>query len=151
MSEVVTGSVKAGVSVLIFNKRNQILVGVRKGSHGAGLLSVPGGHLEFGESINNCCSRELMEEIGVCFDGQYKKVSFSEDFFNHNGVKKHYVTLYLAAEEVDSDTLSVQNLEPNKCEGWKWVSISELPTEMFCDTYNVIQNYLHDKAARKTS
>lgn len=141
--------VKAGVSIIIINKRNQLLAGVRKGSHGAGLLAIPGGHIEFLESINNCCSRELMEEIGVCFDGQYKRIDFSEDFFDYNSVKKHYITLYLVIEDVDSDSLSINNLEPDKNEGWKWINLADLPTEMFCDTYNVIQKYLN-ASTRKT-
>lgn len=85
---------KVGVSVIIIDENKRILVGKRKGSHGAGLLAVPGGHLEFGESYNTCCDRELIEEIGINFDGDYKQIGFSEDFFNHDGLLKHYITLY---------------------------------------------------------
>jgi len=130
---------KVGVSVIIINKKNEVLVGKRMGSHGAGLLSVPGGHLEYGESYNTACDRELSEEIGVNFEGKYDKLGFSEDFFFHNGQHKHYITLYFVVKNVDSNKIKIENLEPNKCEGWNWINISKLPTEMFCDTYDQIK------------
>jgi len=129
--------VKVGVSVLIINKRNQILLGVRKGSHGAGMLSVPGGHLEYLESANDCCTRELLEEIGVAFDNQYKPIGFSEDVYG----EKHYITLYYVVEDVDSDNILVQTLEPEKCEGWNWLDFETLPSNLFCDTYNKLKEY----------
>lgn len=130
---------KVGVSVILINKKNEVLVGKRMGSHGAGLLSVPGGHLEYGESYINACDRELMEEISLNFNGNYEKLGFSEDFFFHNGQHKHYITLYFVVRNIDSDNLIVENVEPNKCESWNWVSISKLPEEMFCDTYTQIK------------
>lgn len=131
---------KTGVSVLIFNKLGQILVGKRKGSHGEGMLSVPGGHIEFFEDANVTCDRELLEEIGVNFPNQYEPIGFSEDFF-HEPVKKHYITLYYAVNGVDSDVVEIKNMEPEKCESWDWVNLSDLPNNMFCDTHNKIFEY----------
>jgi 8-oxo-dGTP diphosphatase len=128
---------KTGVSVLIFNKLGQVLVGKRKGSHGEGMLSVPGGHIEFFENANITCDRELLEEIGVNFPNQYVPIGFSEDFFEEP-VKKHYITLYYAVYGVDSDKIEIQNLEPEKCESWNWVDLKDLPNNMFCDTYKKI-------------
>lgn len=132
---------KVGVSVIIIDENKRILVGKRKGSHGAGLLAVPGGHLEFGESYNTCCDRELIEEIGINFDGDYKQIGFSEDFFNHDGLLKHYITLYFVTN-VDSSKITITNMEPDKCEEWLWVSNEELSDTMFCDTFNQIKKYL---------
>lgn len=132
---------RVGVSVILINKKCEVLIGKRKGSHGEGMYSVPGGHVEFKENYFTCCDRELLEEIGVNF-GTYEKVGFSEDFFVKDGIDKHYTTLYFAVKDIDSDTIKIQNLEPNKCEGWEWVSISNLPKAMFCDTYNQILSYI---------
>ena len=44
--------VRVGVGCFVRNTLincNEVLVGVRKGSHGAGKLSLPGGHLEMGK------------------------------------------------------------------------------------------------------
>lgn len=76
---------QVGVGVLVFNKEGQVVLGRRKNSHGAGRLSLlcvifvlwgyltillgtwafPGGHLEFGESFEDCAAREVLEETGL--------------------------------------------------------------------------------------
>lgn len=133
--------VRIGVSVLLFNKKGQILVGKRIGSHGAGLLSIPGGHIEFGETAFQTCTRELNEEIGVSFR-KYIPFDYSEDlFYDDNVLTKHYITLYFVVDNIDSDNLIIQNLEPHKCESWDWTNVSDLPREMFCDTYGKIHDY----------
>lgn len=43
-----------------------VLVGRRKGSHGAGLWALPGGWLEWGEPLDAAGARELAEETGIC-------------------------------------------------------------------------------------
>ncbi len=131
---------RVGVSVIIFNQLGEVLVGKRQGSHGAGMLSAPGGHLEFFETSDETCDRELLEEIGVNFEGQYKPIGFSEDFFDGE-TRKHYITLYFVVTGVDSDKLEIVNMEPDKCESWDWVAIEDLPDNMFCDTYNKITEY----------
>lgn len=126
---------RVGVSVILINNKSQVLIGKRKGSHGSGFYSIPGGHLEFGETYEECCDRELMEEIGVNF-GKYKKVGFSEDFFED---EKHYITLYFVVKNID-ENVEIKNMEPTKCEGWEWVYVSDLPNKMFCDSYNQIKS-----------
>ena len=96
-----------------------------------------GGHIEFFEEFEVTCNRELREEIGINFPGQYESIGFSEDFFPEEG--KHHITLYFSVN-VDSDKFVVQNLEPEKCEEWKWVPVRDLPKDkMFCKTYDMIQ------------
>lgn len=41
---------KVGIGVIIV-RENQILLGERRSGHGAGTFSIPGGHLEFGETF----------------------------------------------------------------------------------------------------
>ena len=55
---------KVGVGVFVL-KDGKILMGKRKGAHGEGSWSLPGGHLEFNESWDMCAVRETMEETGV--------------------------------------------------------------------------------------
>jgi len=54
---------QVGVGLLIV-KGNKVLLGKRKGSHGEGEHAGPGGHLELGETIEECVLRELAEEAG---------------------------------------------------------------------------------------
>ena len=128
---------RVGVSIILINKNFEVLIGKRKGSHGEGMWAVPGGKLDPGETYKECCDRELMEEIGINFR-EYKKEGFSEDFFDKNGEVEQYTTLYFSVKSIDIN-IEIQNLEPNKCEGWEWIHIENLPENLFCDTYNQIQ------------
>jgi 8-oxo-dGTP diphosphatase len=58
---------KVGIGVAVV-KKNFILLGKRKGSHGSGDWAFPGGHLEFGETPHECAYRELLEETGLTAD-----------------------------------------------------------------------------------
>ena len=57
--------VRVGVGVLVTRGGSKVLVGQRRGSHGAGDWALPGGHLEVGETWEACAARELKEETGI--------------------------------------------------------------------------------------
>ena len=117
---------KVGVAVLIFNKQNQVLLGLRQGSHGAGLWHTPGGHLEFQESIATTAKRETLEEIGVKLM-DISHMAVTNDVFKKEG--KHYITIIVAARLKEGAI--VKNLEPEKCREWKWFDLNDLPDNLF--------------------
>jgi 8-oxo-dGTP pyrophosphatase MutT (NUDIX family) len=53
-----------GVGVVLV-RGVDLLFGLRRGIHGGGTWSVPGGHLDAGESADACALRELYEEAGL--------------------------------------------------------------------------------------
>jgi len=57
-----------GVSGLLFNDHAQVLLIKRNKAPAQGLWSVPGGKLEAGESLAECCRREICEETGLHVD-----------------------------------------------------------------------------------
>ncbi|MDD1611691.1 MAG: NUDIX domain-containing protein, partial [Methylococcaceae bacterium] len=54
-----------GVGGLLFNRQHQVLLINRDKPPAQGLWSVPGGRLEAGESLIECCRREMQEETGL--------------------------------------------------------------------------------------
>lgn len=112
--------VRVGVSVIIRNSKGQILLGKRKGSHGAGKWAPPGGHLEFGEIPLECAIREIKEETGMNLFN-VKQIITTNDIFKAED--KHYVTIFFEAQSNEEPKL----LEPNKCEEWRWFDWNEIP------------------------
>lgn len=129
---------KVGVAVLIF-QNGKLLLGKRKNSHGNGCWAPPGGHLEFGETIEDCARREAFEETGLELDN-LKIVYFTNDIFQEEN--KHYITIY-ARGEIKSGLLEVK--EPDKCESWKWFDFDNLPTPLFLSLQNLLSLNNHYK------
>ena len=61
-------------------KKGKILLGQRKNAHGEGTWAFPGGHLEFGESLEACAAREVLEETGLVLN-DVRKYGFADDIF----------------------------------------------------------------------
>lgn len=116
---------KVGLGILIFNNFNQILLGQRKNAHGASSWGPPGGHLEFGESLEECAIREVLEETGLVIE-KPTFIAITNDIFKEED--KHYVSIFMKA---NVDHQVVQNLEPHKVEDWQWFSLQELPVHLF--------------------
>jgi len=69
---------RVGIGVLIQNDKGEVLLGKRKGAHGAGEWSFPGGHLEFGEKIFECARREAKEETGLSVE-DFELISVADE------------------------------------------------------------------------
>jgi 8-oxo-dGTP diphosphatase len=112
---------------LIVVKGKKVLVGRRKGSHAAGLVSFPGGHLDWNETWEDCVLRELGEECGEDIKVRLRDLDSRKEFFVTNDIMpqygKHYITLFMVADWVEGEAI---NREPDKCEGWDWISYEEL-------------------------
>jgi len=117
---------KVGIGVMIL-KDGKVLMTVRKGSHGAGELSFPGGHLEYMESFEDCAIRETREECGI----EIRNIRFQ---FLSNLTKyapKHYVHIGLIADWASGEP---QTLEPEKATEWKWYDLNKLPKGKMFET-----------------
>jgi len=125
-------NVRVGVGVVVIHD-GKVLLGKRKGSHGAGTWAFPGGHLEFGESFETCAEREVFEETGVKIK-HIQKITFTNDPMPLEN--KHYVTCYVKAEMDEGD---VQIMEPNKCEAWEWFAWDQLPEPLFIPLLNLLK------------
>ncbi|KAI3976849.1 hypothetical protein MKX01_008707 [Papaver californicum] len=108
---------KVGVGVFII-KGNKTLMGRRRSSIGDSTFALPGGHLEFGESFEECALREVKEETGLDINN-IEFVTITNNIVLDEPKPSHYVIILMRAKLVDSQQ-EPQNLEPNKCDGWHW-------------------------------
>lgn len=115
---------RIGVAVFVV-REGRILLGQRLGRFGTGTWALPGGHLEFGESIEDCGRRETREETGLEL-GALRTGPYSNNVFVDE--QAHYVTLFLIAQDVVGEP---QVLEPDKCRQWQWFDWSALPSPLF--------------------
>jgi 8-oxo-dGTP diphosphatase len=123
---------KVGVAVII-RKDNKILLGKRIGSHGAGTWAFPGGHLEFGETPEQCAQREVFEETGLLLEN-FLRHGYTNDIFNVEN--KHYITLFIISDLLQGEP---KIKEAGKCESWEWFDWNNLPKNLFIPIQNLIQ------------
>jgi 8-oxo-dGTP diphosphatase len=132
---------RVGVGVIIV-RNGFVLLGERLGSHGAGTWALPGGHLEFGESVEDCARRETQEETGLLLQ-TVSPAPYTNDIMPAEG--KHYVTVFVQAT---ANSAEPKIMEPAKCRGWRWCRWSAMPETLFQPLKTLIlQGYVPDGAA----
>ena len=125
---------KVGIGVIIYNDKNQILFIKRKGKHGDGEWSFPGGKLDFGESFEECARREVLEEVGIEISNP-EYVNVTNDLFPDYDL--HFITVFMKSKYVSGEVL---NLEPDKCSEVKWSTLEEVSKEpIFTPIINLLK------------
>lgn len=113
-----------GVSVLLI-KDGKVLLLKRQGSHGNGTWAPPGGHIEFGESIEDCARRETREETSIEV-GAVTFLAITNDLFAAEG--KHYITVWLKGEYSSGEAIITS---PREASAIGWFALHELPEPPF--------------------
>ena len=129
---------QVGVGV-IFVRGDTVFLAKRHGAHGEDTWASAGGHLENGETLEECGRREAMEELGVTVeDLRYLCVS------NIIAYDKHYVDIEFLGEIGDQEP---RLMEPESFIASGWVSLDDLPEPLFhamryaLDSYRTGQHY----------
>ncbi|TIA77632.1 hypothetical protein E3P98_04118 [Wallemia ichthyophaga] len=118
--------IKVGIGCFLLNQHNQILIGKRINSIGHGTLALPGGHLEYGESFEQCAAREVEEETSLKPSSiSHWKLGTTVGSLTES---EHYVTIFMIAKQATETPLVPLNAEPEKCEGWSWIDWEYLKT-----------------------
>ena len=120
--------VRVGVAVLVRNNEGKILFGLRKGKHGPGTWSFPGGHQEFGETPEYTAWREVYEETGISLlkVEPYAPCPYVNTYFPETDTQ--YITLYFTGSY---DFGRPVIMEPEKCARWEWFPPTGLPSPLF--------------------
>ena len=124
-----------GMGVLVM-RQGRVLLGRRRGSHGDGYYAAPGGHIEFGESFEETARREVREEAGLEI-ADLRLLSVGNYIFNREDGARHYIDIDCVCEAATGDP---QLMEPEKCEGWDWYDLDDLPGPLFIVTQRMIES-----------
>jgi len=123
-----TGQIKVGVAILIRREScadDTILAGIRQGSHGANTWCPPGGGLEYGESVEACARREVLEETGMTLLSVSLPFAATDDIVDGT----QWITLWVKATVADDAMPKL--MEPDKCSVWDWHCLFQVPTPHF--------------------
>ncbi len=113
---------RVGVGV-VFVRQGMVFLARRKGTLGGGTWGSAGGHLEHGESLEDCARREAREEFGLAV-GDLRFLCVS----NIIAYGRHYVDVEFLGEIGDQEPCL---MEPDAFEDSGWFPLSQLPKPMF--------------------
>jgi 8-oxo-dGTP diphosphatase len=115
---------RIGLGIFAINEtKDKFLIGKRTKGLKYGL---PGGSLEFGETFEECASRELHEETNINIE-DLTRFKFMI-FFNaiDKNANYHWLELYYYIVLSKDEELTLKNNENDKCFGWEWVDLEFL-------------------------
>jgi uncharacterized protein (TIGR00730 family) len=112
-----------GTSAIV-ERDGAVLLGRRRGGHGAGTWSPAGGHVDPGEAPERAAARELEEETGLVAR-TVTPIGWTNDVMPDEGV--HFVTLHHLVDAVGEP----RRREPDKVDGWSWHPWDALPDPLF--------------------
>lgn len=111
-----------GVGV-VFLRQGRVFLAKRQGSHGEATWASAGGHLEQGETLEECARREALEELGVTVGSvQFLCVS------NIIAYGKHYLDVEFLGDIGDQEPVLV---EPEAFSQSGWFALDALPQPLF--------------------
>ncbi|MBI4895009.1 MAG: NUDIX domain-containing protein [Candidatus Aenigmarchaeota archaeon] len=125
--------------VLIYNSKNEIFLA--KCHKWKDKWVVPGGHLEIGETFNDCVKREVKEETNIDVDNIelvcIQESVFSEEFHQ----KRHMIFLDFAAKAVSKEIKLNKELQE-----YKWITAKKaLTLELNSSTRKFIKEFIKIK------
>jgi 8-oxo-dGTP diphosphatase len=110
-----------------------VLMGKRIGAAGSGTWVFPGGHLEGGETFEDCVIREVEKETGILLEGadfwRVENVFYPDD--DH-----HCVTIFMIAKHPPGQ--EAITMEPDRCEGWDWFQWDNLPMPLMLGIQQIV-------------
>jgi 8-oxo-dGTP diphosphatase len=128
---------KVAVQTFVVNKEGKLLMGLRCDAVDGGNWAVPGGHLDVGDTLEECAMRELREETGLVAKRAQQFAYIEQPITISN---KHYFHFgYIVTDFIDTPVI---NGEPEDIERWEWFDIHRLPHNIASYQREVIIKFL---------
>jgi len=121
-----------GVGV-VFVREDKVFLARRQGAHGEGTWASAGGHLEWGETLEECARREALEELGLIV-GDLKFLCVS----NIVAYDRHYVDVEFLGEIGDQEP---RLAEPEAFSQSGWFPLDDLPQPLFQAVTLALESY----------
>ena len=109
-----------GVCVIVFDPTGRkILLGKRLGDYKPGTYGLPGGRIEKDEAMESAAHRELQEETGLSAQ-ELRYLGVVREWQGEN----NFIHFIYGCSDYDG---APETMEPEKCEGWDWYDLNDLP------------------------
>jgi 8-oxo-dGTP diphosphatase len=130
-----------GVGAHIINDNNEILLLRRSKNcrNKVGYWTIPGGKVEFNESIADALKREIREEVDIDID-IIKLLCVTNDIITKEN--QHWVAPQFLCKIISGIP---KNMEPEKHDEINWFSLNNLPEKITKTTSDGIESYLLNK------
>lgn len=126
---VVEQQIKFSVRVMVVNHQGQVLLGRKKKGFHANRWIFPGGQVDFGETVEQCGVREVLEETTLVVQVQGLIGIAAETQGN-----KHCIFINLLASGEGDPVVT----EPHEIIHWQWFSPGEMPPEATSSVRNAV-------------
>lgn len=151
-TKIISQDKKVGVGVgIMILKNNKILLGKRHEDpnkadselHGEGGWTMPGGKVNFGETLEEAASREIQEETSLKVNpAELKFISLSND----KVADAHFITIGFLCKNFKGKP---KVMEPDEITEWKWLNLNTPPEKMFFPSLRLLKNYLDNIVYRQ--
>ena len=137
-------SVGVGIMVL---KNSKVLLGKRHSDpekadselKGEGTWTMPGGKVDFKETVREAAKRELFEETGIKGDA-LELFSVTDDIKG----EKHFVTIGFLLKNPKEEP---ETKEPEEIVEWRWFEITDLPHPIYRPSDKILNKYKQSESS----
>lgn len=129
MSNEFDQQIKFSVRVMVVNGQGKVLLGLKKKGFNANKWIFPGGRVDFGETVDQCGKREVLEETSLLVN-----IEGLIDIASETQGQKHCIFINLLATGDGQPVVT----EPHEVIKWQWFTSQELPGDVTCSVRNAI-------------